>query len=163
LTFLIPSGLPVEATSELERACMAGGQDNMPYTTTVAVDPGQLLVNRKADESGYLVAPWLVDGAGLMMTSTATVIERPQPYQLVQAYVAQVFQVRRQRQPRLDTHLSIRLGTTPPPDGLVEPFAEACNAVTIPFTWADIEPAEADYRWAPFDAMLQWAEHNRKP
>jgi hypothetical protein len=232
LSFLIPSGLPIEATSELERASMAGGQDNMPYATTVVVDPGQLEVSRKVDESGYLMAPWLVEGAGLVMTGTATIIERPQPYhlalelargkvnqvrgqaadwlqgglqvpvalnrlirdatfsfgkaishlpaaeatqfaqtalaqgyraadQLVQAYVNQVFQVRRQRQPRLDSLLGIRLGAAPP-DDLAEPFLEACNVVAIPFPWSAVEPAEADYRWGPFDALLQWAETNRR-
>ncbi len=234
LTFLLPSGLPLEAVQELERASMAGGQDGMPFATLVEIDPVKLEASRRVDESGYLTAPWQIAGAGLLMSSTATVIERLQPYylaielargkvnqvrgqaadwlqgglqmpaalhhlirdatfsfgkaitampapesqqhaqtaleqsyraaeQLVQAYVNQVFLVRRQRQPRLDTTLSVRLGATPPPDELVDPLLEACNAVTIPFSWSDIEPAEADYHWAAHDALLQWAERHRKP
>src|SRR5439155_20144086 len=31
---------------------------------------------------GYLIVPWTVDGAGRLMGSSATLIERPQPYRI---------------------------------------------------------------------------------
>ena len=37
---------------------------------------------RDVDESGSLVVPWEIDGAGRLMGSSATLIERPEPYRL---------------------------------------------------------------------------------
>jgi hypothetical protein len=82
ISFLLPSGLTPEASRELERACMAGGPDNMPWPTEVRVDPQRLTMRRSVDESGYLVIPWAVDGAGRIMGTSATLMERPLPYPL---------------------------------------------------------------------------------
>jgi hypothetical protein len=176
-----------------------------------------------------LTVPWTVAGAGQVMCSSATLIERPTPYllptelargkvnqvrsqladwltgglpttpqieqqvheatfafsravthsppeqagqiaqhaldlayqaaeQIVQLYVDQVFQVRHQRQAKLDALLGCRLG----PGLLSEPSAEAllpaCNRICLPFTWNEIEPAEADYRWDQYDELLAWSE-----
>src|SRR5262245_16798872 len=97
LTFHLPPDLPLDAAAELEHAGMLGGQDNMPYAAQVAVEPGDLIVSRNTEESGYVMAPWEVEGAGLLMTATPTVIERAEPYQL-QAELARgkVNQVRAQ-------------------------------------------------------------------
>jgi hypothetical protein len=228
ITFLLPPDLSIDAANELEHAGMLGGQDSMPYTARIDVTPDRLRVIRSAEESGYVIAPWRVDGAGLLMTATPTVIERPQSYQLplelargkvnqvrgqsadwlmgglqmpdelaaliadasrafchavsylpeleasaraqealtlayraadqlVQAYVAQVFSVRHQRQQRLDTALACRLGPAAPPDPLAAPLLEGFNTLCLPFAWNEIEPAEADYRWEGWDAVLQWA------
>ncbi|MFO0863175.1 MAG: hypothetical protein U0744_00695 [Gemmataceae bacterium] len=54
----------------------------MPYLSQVLVDEGQLLLTRQTDESGFLEVPWLVDGLGMMMTPTATLMERLAPYYL---------------------------------------------------------------------------------
>src|SRR5262245_18530713 len=76
---------------------MLGGQDNMPYAAQIVVEPDRLLVVRHTDESGYVMAPWEVEGAGRLMTSTPTVIERDQPYQLqVELARGKVNQVRSQ-------------------------------------------------------------------
>jgi hypothetical protein len=83
MTFQLPAGLPRDAARELERACMAGGPDNMPWPTQLHFRAGQMTVNRAVDDSGYLVAPWDVDGAGRLMGSSATLMERPAPYNLV--------------------------------------------------------------------------------
>jgi hypothetical protein len=228
ITFQLPADLALDAAAELEHAGMLGGQDNMPDAAQVSVEPGQLVVTRASDESGYVMAPWEIEGAGLVMTATPTVIERPQPYQmqvelargkvnqvrcqaadwvmgglqmapeltelvrdstrafaraasylptleagphaqesltlafqaadqLVQTYVSQVFQVRHTRQPRLETALGCRLGPTVPPEALAAPLLESCNTLCVPFSWREVEPAEADFNWEPYDRVLEWA------
>src|SRR5262245_26490923 len=79
-TFLLPTGVSADLLRELERACVAGGQDNMPWPTETRVDTGRLTVRRSVDESGYLVVPWDIDGAGRLMGTSATLMERQQPY-----------------------------------------------------------------------------------
>jgi hypothetical protein len=61
---------------------MAGGPDNMPWPTEVQVEPQRLTMRRSVDESGYLVLPWVVDGAGRLMGTSATLMESPSPYHL---------------------------------------------------------------------------------
>lgn len=82
MIFKLPADLPGEMHDELERASVAGGQDCMPYHTTVHVEPGRMVLARQVDESGCLVTPWSVNGAGRLMVSSATLMERPTPYQL---------------------------------------------------------------------------------
>ncbi len=83
MTFLLPEGVSAEARRELERACIAGGPDNMPTPTDVAVSAAQMRTSRGVDESGWLVAPWDVDGIGRVMGTTATLMERTRPYALL--------------------------------------------------------------------------------
>ena len=83
LQFQLPADLSGSASGELKRACMAGGQDNMPFLTEVTFGSGQLRLTRQEDESGFVAAPWAVDRSGTLMTSTATLIEKPTPYSLV--------------------------------------------------------------------------------
>jgi hypothetical protein len=83
MTFQLPANLPADAARELKRTCMAGGPDNMPWPTSLHFTPGQLSVSRVVDESGYLVIPWPIDGRGLMMGTSATLIERPRSYNLL--------------------------------------------------------------------------------
>src|SRR5437899_396330 len=82
MTFQLPPGLPADMARELERACLAGGFDNAPTPTTVHVAPGRLNVARQLDESGYLITPWEIPGVGRLMTTTATLIGRDDPYSL---------------------------------------------------------------------------------
>jgi hypothetical protein len=83
MTFQLPVSLPAEAARELKRACMAGGPDNSPWPTELDLGPQQLRVSRVVDESGYLILPWSIDRRGLMMGTSATLIERPRPYNLL--------------------------------------------------------------------------------
>src|SRR3989440_11794743 len=83
MTFQLPAGLPANAAGELERTCMAGGPDNMPWPTGLLLGPGQLTVTRSVDESGHLVVPWAVEGFGRLMGTSATLMERATPYRLV--------------------------------------------------------------------------------
>jgi hypothetical protein len=82
ISFLLPPGLGPEVTRELERACMSGGPDNMPWPTEVRVEPGRLILRRTVDESGCLATPWPILQVGLLMATSATLMERPQPYHL---------------------------------------------------------------------------------
>jgi hypothetical protein len=54
----------------------------MPYPTQIHLEPGQLTVSRQVEESGFLLAPWTIEGLGRLMGSSATLIERSQPYYL---------------------------------------------------------------------------------
>jgi hypothetical protein len=229
MNFLLPGDLPDDSAPELLRACVVGGPDNMPYPTQVRRDNNRLTLGRNVDESGALVIPWCVAGAGCLMETSATLMERPAPYHLpvelargkvnqlrgqladwlagglqvpatvhqvvrdatrafgraithmpsehaaphaqdalvlgheaadnlVRLYVDQVFQVRHQRQARLDTVLGCRLGIAALPSEAGEALVRACNSALLPLAWSDIEPTEADYHWEPHDALLDWAQ-----
>jgi hypothetical protein len=82
MSFLLPAGLSPDALRELERACVAGGPDNMPWPSDARAGDERLVVSRTVEESGALTVPWDVDGAGRLMSSTATLMERPAPYSL---------------------------------------------------------------------------------
>jgi hypothetical protein len=228
MTFHLPAAVSADAARELKRICMAGGPDNMPWPTELTFAGEQLRVSRVVDESGYLIVPWGINGRGLLMGTSATLIERPRPYnllvelargkvnqvrcqafdwragglqlppelelliqeasrafghaciagsgaeanhsaqialeraydaaeQLVRVYVAQVFQIRHQRQARLDATLSCRLSRgIPPPDPQAQ-LTAAFNSVGVPMSWSHIESEEAIYRWEETDALVDWA------
>jgi Glycosyl hydrolase family 10 len=80
MSFLLPPELSRDAAEELERACVAGGPDNMPWPTHTRVDSGRLILNREVEESGSLVAPWHVNGFGQLMGTSGTLIDRSSPY-----------------------------------------------------------------------------------
>jgi hypothetical protein len=82
MSFLLPPGLGAGALRELERAWVAGGPDNMPWPTEARVEADRLVVSRTVEESGTVAVPWDVDGAGRLMSSTATLMERAAPYSL---------------------------------------------------------------------------------
>ena len=67
MAFQLPAGLAPEALRELERTCVAGGPDNMPWPTEQRLTPDQLALQRLIDESGHLVAPWDVEGFGRLL------------------------------------------------------------------------------------------------
>ncbi len=80
--------------------------------------------------------------------------------ELVGAYVGQVFQARHHRQPQLPTLLGCRITAarpSPEPSALMR---QAFNSVRIPFTWSEIEPEEAVFKWDQYDALVQWARAN---
>ena len=83
MIFDLPAELPHDALDELERASVAGGQDGMPFPSEACVQDGRLSVVRKIEESGSLQVPWLIDGQGRFMLSSATLMERAAAYPLV--------------------------------------------------------------------------------
>jgi hypothetical protein len=233
MTFQLPAGLSADALRDLDRTCMAGGPDNMPWPTELRQANGKLTLARPVDESGYVVAPWDIQGFGLLMGSSATLIERSRPYHLlaelargkinqvrcqasdwrsgglqldapleghlheavtafghaitgpaeeldaqaqaalskgyaaashlVRAYLQQVFQIRHQRQPRLDTAFACRLSASVPQAPRIEPLLGAFNTVALPLSWNTVEGEEATYRWDACDALVDWAERQGLP
>jgi hypothetical protein len=226
MTFQLPAGLPRDAVRELERSCMAGGQDSMPLPTEQHFAGNQLTLRRALDESAYLVAPWEVARLGRLMGTSATLMERAAPYdfllelargkvnqvrcqavdwkvgglqlspalqehihdatrafgkavthgtdasalaqtaldqayqaadELVRTYIEQVFVIRHQRQPRLDTLLGCRLGAAVPDANGSAALTAAFNSAGVPMAWNTIEPEEGSYRWEAADAQVEWA------
>ena len=83
MSFLLPSRMTSADVRELEWACVAGGPDVMPWPTRVQVGAGRLTLHREeVDESGCLLIPWDINGVGRLLGSSATLIERENPYQL---------------------------------------------------------------------------------
>ncbi|HVS34745.1 MAG TPA: endo-1,4-beta-xylanase, partial [Gemmataceae bacterium] len=82
---------------------------------------------------------------------------------LVRTYVEQVFLIRRQRQPRLESTLGVRLGASPPSTEMTGLLKDTFNAVHLPLSWNLVEAEEATYDWQPHDALLTWAETNGLP
>src|SRR5262249_31080033 len=80
MTFQLPPGLPHEVAQQLQWSCLAGGPDNMPWPTDLSMQTGVLTLTRQTEESGHLVAPWPVDGAGQLMGTSATLMTRQHPY-----------------------------------------------------------------------------------
>ena len=227
MKFLLPADLSGDAVLELERTCVAGGQDNMPFPTQVLIESGEMTVIRGIDESGCVFAPWEVNGSGQIMAGSATLMERPQPYHLLielargklnqirgqvsdwvmgglqvteslaeqihiateafvhavtgvngsgsvadakkalaegyraadlltQTYVSQVFQLRHERQPTLDTALGCRPSSLPNSPWLEDTF----NSVCLPFSWDEIEPEEGNYSWEAADALVNWGQNS---
>jgi len=228
MTFLLPTGLTPDAVRELERACVAGGPDNMPLPTQARVEADRLTLQRGVDESGFLNVPWTVEDAGLLMNGSATLAEQPRPYHLqielargkvnqvrgqawewrsgglqasalldqhirdatlafgralqqqpndpaglqaeaalnlgyraanylVQVYIDQVYQIRHERQPRLDVDLGCRLDRVPAQRLAAASLARACNSICISMPWNEIEPSADAYCWEAQDAVLAWA------
>ena len=83
MSFLLPAGMPADLARELERSCLAGGPDNMPWLTEVRLAKGKLTLRREVDESGCLMAPWDFNGLGRFMGTSGTLMEREAPYPLL--------------------------------------------------------------------------------
>jgi hypothetical protein len=83
--------------------------------------------------------------------------------ELMEAYIAQVFQARLARQHRLDTKLSCGLHGRPPDAEATQLLRQTFNAVRIAFDWPAIEPTESTYVWDQVDALVAWAKENQFP
>lgn len=234
MRFLLPTRLSADALEELEQTSVAGGQDNMPFFAEVNFQLGEMTVVRSQEESGNVLVPWHVEGAGLVMARTTSLMESTRPYhlplelvrgklnqvrgqasdwamgglqmspdleaairratrgfvqtatrdaaevdaasveqvladcyraadRLVESYVSQVFRLRHERQPRLDTLLICRIGLSPPGADAGAELMRACNAVMIPFPWNRIEPVEGEFSWDEIERMLHWAQARGVP
>jgi GH35 family endo-1,4-beta-xylanase len=229
ITFQLPADLPADAARELERACLAGGPDNMPQATVLHLNGDTLTLSREEDESGFLIAPWSLDDLGQLMGTSATLMSRAAPYrllvelargkinqvrcqaadwrlaglhigpllqnqmreatmafggavcatsdaetaertrealslgyqaaeQLAHAYVEQVFAIRHQRQPRLESTLACRFGPTIPTGATAEMVLGAFNSLNVPLSWHTVEQREGEHQWQGWDAAITWAE-----
>ncbi|MBI2804019.1 MAG: endo-1,4-beta-xylanase [Planctomycetes bacterium] len=235
MIFKLPPAFADEAIRhELERACVAGGQDRMPYPTEAVVEAERLILSRNVQESGSAQVPWAIPGIGQLMASSATLMERSAPYQLAielargkinqvrnhaaewtqgglvipealsrqihdatgclaqalmalpdpgaavhaekslrlafQAghdlaltYIDRVFELRHERQPKLDTWLGCRLETEEPAPASAVEYMRAFNAVALPFSWKRIEATPGRFNWETADRLTNWsASHGLK-
>jgi hypothetical protein len=145
MTFLLPADLSAERARELERACVAGGPDNMPWPTRAVLESGRLTLYRQVSESGCLVVPWEVDGTGVLMGSTATLMERSSPYHLqVELARGKLNQLRGQA-------ADWRAGGLPISDSL----EAALHQATHTFGQAVIDPPSAESGRQAQDTLVQ--------
>ncbi|MGE3819958.1 MAG: hypothetical protein AB7I30_11010, partial [Isosphaeraceae bacterium] len=64
------------------RKAYATGLDRTPSRLTVEIRQGLMICHRDSAESGRLFVPWPVPGHGTPVIGTATLAERPEPYNL---------------------------------------------------------------------------------
>ena len=81
--------------------------------------------------------------------------------ELARVYTDQVFHFRHQQYPQLHTLLACRVGKDASAIWNSPDFCRAFNAVKVDFNWKDVEPAEGEYNWEPFDALVDWCLENR--
>ena len=97
IALILPNPVPPGLEPLLRLACFAGGYDLTPSPISARVENGQLIVTRGPNESGYLLLPWPVRESETVVTMTATLRERAQPYSLaVELARGKVNQVRTQ-------------------------------------------------------------------
>ncbi|MGA2258460.1 MAG: hypothetical protein ABSG53_27670 [Thermoguttaceae bacterium] len=73
---------PQRITEEVLQFTYMSGMDRTPWVVYVEADDGELVLERDVSDSGSVTVPWHVEGHGLMALSTATLIERWEPYHL---------------------------------------------------------------------------------
>ncbi len=64
------------------RKAYVTGPDRTPGRSSVEIRPGMMAIHREASESGRIHVPWAVSGYGEPVIGTATLAERPAPYDL---------------------------------------------------------------------------------
>jgi hypothetical protein len=79
MKFRVPAAPGHDA--DLKRAYLVG-PDRIPMNGTVEVRPGSLVIRRTQNESARLVVPFVAEGFGRPVLSTATLAERLEPYDL---------------------------------------------------------------------------------
>lgn len=81
MRFVPPQGERI-STREWSRAYVAG-LEGIPFFARVAHAVDMLSITRDVDESGSLYLPLEVEGVGELVLSTASLMERPEPYRLL--------------------------------------------------------------------------------
>ena len=82
LKFRIPSPLSEVRLADLRKSFVTG-LDRTPSRLNIEIRKDMLLCQRGTTESGRLFTPWPVEGFGSPFIGTATLGERPEPYNLV--------------------------------------------------------------------------------
>lgn len=83
VSFFLPDPLPADAHRAADRACFAGGYDLAPVPTRTHLVAGRLTLSKVANESGPVLVGWPLPGVGPVVTATATLRERAEPYHLL--------------------------------------------------------------------------------
>jgi len=73
---------PQRITEEVLRFTYISGMDRTPWVVYAEADEGELVLERDVSDSGSVTVPWHVEGHGLLALSTATLVERWEPYHL---------------------------------------------------------------------------------
>jgi len=73
---------PSYLTDEILRQIYMCGIDRVPFEIHARRANGELILERVVSDSGSLHIPWPIEGAGPLVLSTGTLIERPEPYYL---------------------------------------------------------------------------------
>ena len=71
-------------------------------------------------------------------------------------YTNRVFELRHERQPKLDSWMSCRLDAKEPSESSNASFTQTFNAVSLPFQWQTIEPQHGQFAWDHHDRLVQW-------
>ncbi len=79
LRFLVPPNYVSPCAIETAYLC---GMEQLPWVGEVTLAGDQLVVEREVNESGSFHILWPVEGRGTLMLSTATLLERAEPYDL---------------------------------------------------------------------------------
>ena len=69
----------------LDRVCICGPDDlhgELPWFASAYFSNNHLVIERLENDSGWIYVPWRIAGRGEMLLGTATLVERPHPYQL---------------------------------------------------------------------------------
>lgn len=69
-------------TEEVLQLAYLSGMDRMPWPVDVLADEDCITLERDVSDSACLTIPWHVEGHGVLALTTATLIERPEPYHL---------------------------------------------------------------------------------
>ncbi len=73
---------PDRITSEMAQQAYLAGMDRVPWPCRVQWNQGELLIERNVSDSANLYIPWPVEGLGVLMVGTPTLMEREEPYHL---------------------------------------------------------------------------------
>lgn len=73
---------PDRITSEMAHQAYLAGLDRVPWPCRIQWNQGELVIERSVSDSANLYIPWPVEGVGVLMVGTATLMERPEPYHL---------------------------------------------------------------------------------
>lgn len=82
MRFALPPGRSSEQDRALERSCIQGGPDFMPWPSHAQVLGDELIIRRTTNESGALGVLWKVSTWPTWLTS-ATLVEKNEPYHLL--------------------------------------------------------------------------------
>src|SRR5690349_12577600 len=81
LKFELTAPATASRLPDLRKAYMTG-LDRSPSRLGVEIRPGLMACHRETSESGRLFVPWPVEGYGTPIVGTATLVERPESYNL---------------------------------------------------------------------------------
>ncbi len=73
---------PQRITEEVLQFAYMSGMDRTPWVVRAEVEEGELVLERDVSDSGSVTVPWQVEGHGMLALSTATLVERWEPYNL---------------------------------------------------------------------------------